>query len=131
LRKLQKWAAFRQIADRCQAAEGNEADFPKRLLVAAHDLIWPTDGTGPKGFFRLLDAGGYVDAARLLVPVGWSFSLGEMMGLPLEYRWRCHLRDHREPYNPATGAWVDRDCRTPALAVCAAAMAARAKESER
>lgn len=65
-----------------------------------------------------------IDAAMTLVPKGWGFSLAEMMGLPLERRWRCHLRDHNEPYNPATWAWVDKDCRTAPLAICAAALKA-------
>jgi len=76
-------------------------------------------------FRRFLDAEAYLDAAMMLVPVGWSFSLGEMMGLPLDSRWRCHLRDHREPYNPATCAWSDCDKSHPAIAIATAALKAK------
>ena len=71
-----------------------------------------------------------VDDALRLVPRGWAFSLAEMMGLPLERRWRCHLRDHNEPYNPATCAWVDKDCPTAPLAICAASLRARINQEK-
>ena len=62
-----------------------------------------------------------LDAARTLVPDGWSWSLGEMRGIS---KWRGWMNDHNTPDGLAV-VHVDADAATPALALCAAALKAR------
>lgn len=113
------------LADRIEALDGPDIAVDRELFAEFHGFSAMADMAGSDAHYPPYTAS--LDAAMTLVPDGWSFSLGEMMGLPLERRWRCHLRDHNEPYNPSTCKWVDRDCQTPALAICAAAL--RAKET--
>lgn len=115
-----------RLVERVEAATGPDRELDcdiaryRRVTVMKHD---PETGENFETTHWHYTAS--LDAAMTLVPKGWAFSLGEMMGLPIERRWRCHLRDHNEPYNPATCAWVDKDLSTPALAICAAALRAR------
>lgn len=140
-----KAKVLRDLAERVEAASDPCRELDVRVNLAVSDQIWSESDIAdlltwrdePTGYGRYRPADEYVpehtrslDAAMTLVPEGWAFSLGEMMGLPLEQRWRCHLRDHNEPYNPSTCRWLDRDCRTPALAVCAAALRAHAAIAE-
>ncbi|KQX19377.1 hypothetical protein ASD39_15810 [Sphingomonas sp. Root50] len=67
---------------------------------------------------------GSLDIAMSLVPKGWSYSLGSMMGLPLAERWRCHLRDHNDP-NDSTRRWLDVDAAMPATSTTAACLKIR------
>lgn len=147
--------AIRDLIERVEKAEGPDRELDAEIAIAIkwppmgrmirhwvneEPLVLVSEGLDPHHYLaghvcmkRLPDNGtwatpactGSIDAAMTLVPGGWAFSLGEMMGLPLERRWRCHLRNHNEPYNPATCAWVDKDCATPALAICAASLRAR------
>lgn len=70
-----------------------------------------------------------LDAALTLVPEGWSFSVGDLRGYDPPM-WRCHLRDHRPQSLTAAGhshIWKEGNTIAgPALAICAAALKARA-----
>jgi hypothetical protein len=129
------------MTDLIQRCEQADEGMQRELLVEAFVAVFgemPKQGWAftyrpeyvkwsrlERRFIRKLDAEAWESAARMLVPEGWSFSLGEMMGLPANRRWRCHLRDHNEPFNPATCKWVDADLATPALAIVSAALKAR------
>ena len=70
-----------------------------------------------------------IDAALTLVPEGWSRSIGEMMGLPEKIRWMAHIRDHRPESVDSAGRsikWKEGEAPTPAIAICIAALKARA-----
>lgn len=69
-----------------------------------------------------------IDAAMTLVPEGWSVGLGDLRGRD-PVIWRAHLRDHNNP-DPSTRQWVEGNCATPALALCAAALRARSRQGE-
>lgn len=60
-----------------------------------------------------------IDAALLTIPVGWSWSLGQMMGLPPERRYRCFLSDHKTPDGKAT-VHCDHDAGSPIAAIVGA-----------
>lgn len=75
-----------------------------------------------------------LDSAMTLVPEGWSVSVGDLRGYDPPM-WRCHLRDHRPESLTAAGhSEIWKEGSTPAsaaLAICAAALRARAQGEER
>lgn len=130
---MTKAEQLRAIAYRCEAASGPDRELDHAIYEALGNPVVrcasaSTHGTDLVNWAPFYTAS--LDAAVTLVPSGWAFSLGSLMGLPLERRWRCHLRDHNEPYNPATCSWIDSDLTTPALAICAAALRALAEKEE-
>lgn len=76
---------------------------------------------GVERFRRFLDAEAYTDAALMLVPEGWSWSIGEMRGIG---KFRGWLNDHNTPDGIAVRS-VDADAETAALALAAAALRAK------
>lgn len=124
------------LADRCEKADASKQP---ELLVEVWDAIngiVPMDWKNPahKAFFRfwnMLQAEAYIDAALMLVPEGWSRSIGDLWGYdpPL---WRCHLRDHRPQSLTPEGhshIWKEGNTVTSAaLAITAASLRARAEE---
>ena len=72
-------------------------------------------------FTRFLDAEAYTDAALMLVPEGWSWSLGEMRGVS---QYRAWFSDHNTPDGLAI-RHADADALHPALAIAAAALRAK------
>jgi hypothetical protein len=119
-----------ELAERCEQAVGRGAEFPKKLFVEAHDLIWPVPTTGPRGFFTLLDSGGFIDAAMTLVPEGCSATIwtagprGFTTGPAA--RLFSYPRDSEAEGGYAIRALSDHEitAATPALALCSAALRA-------
>jgi hypothetical protein len=60
-----------------------------------------------------------VERALLTIPPGWSWSLGQMMGLPPEERYRCFLSDHNTPDGRAE-IHCHHDGATPVAAIVGA-----------
>lgn len=70
-------------------------------------------------FLGYRDAGAFLDAALMLVPDGWSLSLGERRGMPDHLLWNAWLHNHNTPDG------IAQECRegsasAPALALAAA-----------
>lgn len=70
-----------------------------------------------------------IDAAMSLVPEGWSMSLGEKRGLPAHIRWNVWLHDHNTENGIAERS-IEASAATPSLALCAAALRAKASDHD-
>lgn len=113
-----------ELAERLEAATGRDAQFPSKLFIEAHDAIWPDIETGPSRFFGFLDAGAYLDAAMTLVPEGWrvrDLCEWETFIERPSAAWTVELIRKERQYHAVDGAG-----RTPALALAAASLRARA-----
>lgn len=73
-------------------------------------------------FTRFLDVEAYTEAAFMLVPEGWSWSIGELRGIG-EYR--AFLNDHNTPDGKAVRHVFKDNKHHPALAITQAALAAK------
>jgi hypothetical protein len=116
---------LREIATECEMATAQES---RGLLLIARDAAMPAPKdvaewlawrTARSNFQFLIDAGAFLDAALTLVPgEDWEFSLERETDSAGEMFARCRMGD------PAR----HRDCeaRTLPLALCAAALRARA-----
>jgi hypothetical protein len=60
-----------------------------------------------------------IEAAIATIPPGWSWSIGQMMGLPEERRYRCFLSDHNSTDKIAR-VHCDHDDVTPVAAILGA-----------
>ena len=78
-------------------------------------------------FRRLLDVEAYTEAAFMLVPEGWSWSIGELRGIG-EYR--AFLNDHNTPDGKAVRHVFKDNKHHPALAITQAALAAKGTGDE-
>lgn len=131
-------AALLDRAARCEAATGPDRDLDRRIAAASGRAVWKNGSVWmtreyrpPSGRERspkpvdapVPDYTGSIDAALTLVPEGWSWGLshesersdGRTFASVRRY-WSSFDRDHF--------CWAA----TPALALCAAALRARAAE---
>jgi hypothetical protein len=130
-----------QLADRCEQADGQNREWAALLLRHAFEAIHGPKPPRVRGgsdeltawlalfnpFYAMLRADAFLDAAMSLVPDGWSIGLGDLRGYdpPL---WRAHLRDHNNP-DASRRQWVEGNTSaSAALALCAAALRARAAQ---
>lgn len=113
------------LAERCEAATAEE-QFA--LLSEAHYLIAGGDSLGmsltsyrqwlPTNVFgKLLEAGAFTDAALMLVSDGWV----GLVGIPANGG--CQLQPSNDPF-----VQIEVRAATPGLAICAAALRARARQ---
>jgi hypothetical protein len=118
---------LKELAAKCeQAAADEQADLlreafilvhgpkPERLLGGSPELATYLDHLNP--FVRLINNGGFLDAAMTLMPEGWVWVV-DAVG-----RASCFKPDSAKPWPRAGGV-----TNTPALALCAAALRAHAK----
>lgn len=130
------------LAARCEAADGGEA----AILYKAWNMIARTDatfrrfactaidatGTTQAGrFAALVDAGAYLDAAMTLVPEWYRLQLSDWDDETLRTHgpWQAILTPPGRRCD--FSEWMPRcdHAATPALALCAAALRARAMEA--
>ena len=133
-----------KLSDQVEAATGADRELDALIYLALHLPDWrkgspwkktngwfkPDCATDAMAFFFHDGMGSHktapaytasIDAALMLVPEGWSWSLGEQRGVG---KFRGWLNDHNTPDGLAV-RHVDADAATPALALCAAALRAR------
>lgn len=123
-----------ELARRCEKASG--ADAADLLYEAWNTLVQadlefrrfactiigrPDGKTNAGRFADLLDNGGFVDAAFMLVPEGWNVDMGIRQTRALA--WAELARPEHDPL--LVGKYSGRAAKTPALALCAAALRAR------
>jgi hypothetical protein len=129
------------LADQCEREEPSR-ELDEAIAFAVFDLearlysnrprvrvMWLyRRGTNDVVFYGASSVPAYttsLDAAVSLVPENWALSLGEMRGLPERIRRRGWLNDHNTPDGKAT-RWREGNSSSPSLAICAAALRARA-----
>lgn len=117
---------LRALAAACETAS---AAMQGRLIEEAWELIAPTfsrDGLADRaGDFGLkMDARAYLDAAMSLVPEGWAW----MAGCAPDEPFFATLSPTDE--SGIEAEMVDTLAATPALALCAAALRARAESEQ-
>lgn len=120
---------LRALADRCEAATGPDTTIDAKISYAIvvkdwekHDPRWDSY-TWPAYTASL-------DAALTLVPGGrpweedgWHWSLNNHEGMTTHYDGE---QDNSRPWRCAMGSYIEVDAATPALALTAAALRARA-----
>jgi len=103
----------------------------RSVLVSAWNAIYPIESMAWDGpinsdhrdrFKQLLLAEAYTEAALMLVPKGWSWSIGELRGIG-EYR--AFLNDHNTPDGKAVRHVCKDNKHHPAIAITQAALAAK------
>ncbi len=109
------------LAERCERATGASYDLEKAIGVAMHGPIVPKPYTAS------------LDAAMGLVPEMWCVeALGQHYDGPNRGKWRCSIYIRNPGLGPkscTSDPWAAAGpCATPALALCAAALRARAQE---
>lgn len=125
-----------ELADECKRASGN-ADYDAGLGRLNADVLralgWRSadgDVINPAGdlVFQVPFVVGSIDAAMTLVPEGAGINIDRYWNRE-GARWKCEISTGGVPNNPRQvfDCW---DARTAALAVCAAALRARAGQTE-
>jgi hypothetical protein len=113
-----------ELADHCEQAG---AEHQRGLLLEAFDAIFQNDPDARfLRFRRLVDAGAYLDAAMTLVPEGWALDMRLAIYAPDDPYERLPLvtlYDQAVPHYRVAG---EAKAATLALALCAAALRARA-----
>lgn len=99
------------LAARCEAAGG---EYDPDLCAAIHDVLLEPKCIQPPNYCRS------VDAALTLVPDGWRMSLSDVVS-PGFHAALMEYAGHSEAFARAA---------TPALALCAAALRARATQGD-
>lgn len=113
-----------ELAEKVAAASENDVELFSEAYEAVFGNSPVVEYRQPNGyrgttFVRLLEVEAFLDAALLLVPEGWEFYL-ERNGAAL---WDGRESSHRRPIFRAHAA-------TPALALTAASLKARALQGE-
>lgn len=117
-----------ELAERCEKAT---AEQQRELLLEAFETLTAAFVATPSAikFVRMLDAEAYESAAMTLVPE-WAklhFLQDTEYDNPAEKTWSANLRAREEKARePGFGSEWQSWCATPALALCAAALRARA-----
>jgi hypothetical protein len=116
------------LAERCEQAAGPDRELDARIECAVQGitfrkLLGPYAYRTSRGDIGLMNAKRYtawIDAAVTLVPEGWGWAVSTTgAGLPCAYG--------HPPGNGLAVAWIDdTPAATPALAMCAFALRARA-----
>jgi hypothetical protein len=131
--------ALIDLAAECEAAPARDEHdllFQAYVLVFGGPECIPIDHwPGYKSprwdrFHAMLKAGAYESAAFSLVPEGWSVQVGR--------GWRCDIKEGKawasvmdRQYGPPDISADSENAATPALALCAAALRARAASVDR
>jgi hypothetical protein len=115
-----------ELATRCETAEGPDRALDAEIALTQGWTAHAGDNwIGPLGQICVSPWTGSIDAALSLVPEGWAWSVvyereRELSGKPPFF---ADARNgYRSSYDQAPMAWAA----TPALALCAAALKARA-----
>lgn len=111
------------------ATEETQGEAIRRALAWAHKNETISDGPYDRAM-KLVDAGGYIDAAMVLVPKGWHINClatgdkGTRLNNPARFP-RCILRPHLDNDDGwKCGLAVCERAATPALALAIAALKA-------
>lgn len=141
-----------ELAARCEAAGGEQElellDEAFRLCFPKPRRIWVTDNSGPWTdeygayhelswrFHGMIEAGAFLDAAMQLVPKGWT--AWELRSALYHADWELRSRRALASYHAEISRLdeeikaeevVSANAATPALALCAASLRARAADT--
>jgi len=121
-----------ELAERCEAATGPDRELSAAIALATNSWLHEVDGNKPQncrlrngfgspvyigGLSGHMDYSASLDAAMTLVPEGWHTFLTQQ---------DRHSRNWRWDLRGGFGSHVGARCASPALALCAAALRARA-----